>query len=214
MGPPASARAPWRVLPRCSAPSRLISSAASLTRSDSETCGDRLGCFGSGIMILRVTAAGLCSWRCSFVSGCQMRQCDMRATACAKAPRSDLACLLQVISESGLPILSGCLSPLPLGPAFAFQEIGLGLLPTATGGRATQAVTQPTSESVTALLVGGILVPGRGDGRCRSRRVRVRAGHVRRRFRFSDEHSRPESGPTPAGARECPGLRRLGVCPD
>ena len=58
---------------------------------------------------------------------------------------------------SGMPIPgchSQCHSPLPLGPTFAFQEIGLGLLPTAAGGRATQ----PTS--VTAL--GGILV---GDGR-------------------------------------------------
>jgi hypothetical protein len=43
-----------------------------------QTCDDRLGCGGI------LTAAGLCSWRCSFVSGCRMRcrrQCDVRATA-------------------------------------------------------------------------------------------------------------------------------------
>ena len=59
---------------------------------------------------------------------------------------------------SGMPIPgchSQCHSPLPLGPTFAFQEIGLGLLPTAAGGRATGTPT-----SVTAL--GGILV---GDSR-------------------------------------------------
>jgi hypothetical protein len=77
-----------------------------------------------------------------------MRQCDMRATAKA----SDGMLL------SGVPI-RGCRSPLPvrlpLGPTFAFPEIGLGLLPTAAGERATGTPT-----SVTAL--GGILV---GDSR-------------------------------------------------
>ena len=73
-----------------------------------------------------------------------MRQGDMRATAKA----SDGMLL------SGVPI-RGCRSPLPLGPTFAFQEIGLGLLPTAAGERATGTPT-----SVTAL--GGILV---GDSR-------------------------------------------------
>jgi hypothetical protein len=76
--------------------------------------------------------------------GCRMRQCDMRATAKA----SDGMLL------SGVPI-RGCRSPLPPGPTSAFPEIGLGLLPTATGGRATGTPT-----SVTAL--GGILV---GDSR-------------------------------------------------
>jgi hypothetical protein len=79
-----------------------------------------------------------------------MRQCDMRATA--KASDGMLI--------SGMPI-RGCRSPLPPGPASAFQEIGLGLfkLPTATGGT-RRATGTPTS--VTALLVGGILV---GDSR-------------------------------------------------
>ena len=73
-----------------------------------------------------------------------MRQCDMRATAKA----SDGMLL------SGVPI-RGCRSPLPPGPTSAFPEIGLGLLPTAAGERATGTPT-----SVTAL--GGILV---GDSR-------------------------------------------------
>ena len=75
-----------------------------------------------------------------------MRQCDMRATAKASGD----------MLISGVPI-RGCRSALPLGPTFAFQEleIGLGLLPTAAGGRATGTPT-----SVTAL--GGILV---GDSR-------------------------------------------------
>jgi hypothetical protein len=71
-----------------------------------------------------------------------MRQCDMRATA--KASDGMLI--------SAVPI-RGCRSPEPPGPTSAFkkfQEIGLGLLPTATGGRATGTPT-----SVTAL--GGIL---------------------------------------------------------
>ena len=57
---------------------------------------------------------------------------------------------------SGVPIL-GCRSPLPLGPTFAFQEIGLGLFNAnrAAGERATGTPT-----SVTAL--GAILV---GDSR-------------------------------------------------
>ena len=55
------------------------------------------------------------------------RECDV----CATAKASDRMLL------SGVPI-PGCRSPLPLGPTFAFQEIGLGLLPTAAaGGRAT-----------------------------------------------------------------------------
>ena len=73
-----------------------------------------------------------------------MRQCDVRASA--KASDGMLI--------SGVPI-PGCRSPLPLGPTFEFQEIGLGLLPTAAGERATGTPT-----SVTAL--GGILV---GDSR-------------------------------------------------
>jgi hypothetical protein len=64
------------------------------------------------------------------------RQCDV----CATAKASDGMLLSRV------PI-PGCCSPLPLGPTSAFQEIGLGLLPTSASGRATG--TQPTS--VTAL---------------------------------------------------------------
>ena len=86
--------------------------------SRQQVCDDRLGCVGI------LTATGLCSWRCSFVSGAHgmpnaaWRQCDVRATATA----SDGMLL------SGVPIL-GCRSPPPLGPTFAIQEIGLGLLP-------------------------------------------------------------------------------------
>ena len=64
------------------------------------------------------------------------RECDV----CATAKASDGMLLSRV------PI-PGCCSPLPLGPTSAFQEIGLGLLPTSASGRATG--TQPTS--VTAL---------------------------------------------------------------
>ena len=60
------------------------------------------------------------------------RQCDV----CATAKASDGMLLSRV------PI-PGCCSPLPLGPTSAFQEIGLGLLPTSASGRATG--TQPTS---------------------------------------------------------------------
>jgi hypothetical protein len=49
---------------------------------------------------------------------------------------------------SGMPI-PGCHSPLPLGPTFSFQEIGLGLLPTAAGGRATDS--RPVDLVLTAL---------------------------------------------------------------
>ena len=86
--------------------------------SRQQVCDDRLGCVGI------LTATGLCSWRCSFVSGAHgmpnaaWRQCDVRATATA----SDGMLL------SGVPIL-GCRSPPPLGPTVAIQEIGLGLLP-------------------------------------------------------------------------------------
>jgi hypothetical protein len=86
--------------------------------SRQQVCDDLLGCVGI------LTATGLCSWRCSFVSGAHgmpnaaWRQCDVRATATA----SDGMLL------SGVPIL-GCCSPPPLGPTFAIQEIGLGLLP-------------------------------------------------------------------------------------
>ena len=51
------------------------------------------------------------------------RQCDV----CATAKASDAMLL------SGVPI-PGCRSPLPLGPISAFQEIGLGLLPTSASG--------------------------------------------------------------------------------
>ena len=74
---------------------------------------------------------------------------DAASVTCAPLRKASDGMLL-----SGVPI-RGCRSPLPPGPTSAFQEIGLGLLPTATGGRATGTPT-----SVTAL--GGILV---GDSR-------------------------------------------------
>ncbi len=97
----------------------------------------------------------------------------MRATA--KASLADGMLI------SAVPI-RGYRSPVPPGPTSAFQEIGLGLrlLPTATGGRATGTPT-----SVTAL--GGILVGDSPAGPGRSRRFLVMAGHVRRRLRFPDE---------------------------
>ena len=67
---------------------------------------------------------------CFGVPNAVWRQCDVRATAKA----SDGMLL------SGVPI-PGCRSPRPLGPAVAFHEIGLGLLPTVAGGGAAQ----PTS---------------------------------------------------------------------
>ena len=85
------------------------------------------------------------------------RQCERRQMACCSR-----ACPY-------------CRSPLPLGPTFAFP-IGLGLQ--VANRRRWEGHWQRTS--VTAL--GGISV---GDGR--GRRVRVRAGHGRRRVRFPDE---------------------------
>ncbi len=58
---------------------------------------------------------------------------------------------------SGVP-KPGCRSPLPLGPTFAFQEIGLGSAWAVTNRRQREGHWQPTS--VTAL--GGISV---GAGR-------------------------------------------------
>ncbi len=59
---------------------------------------------------------------------------------------------------SGVPI-PGCHSPgpLPLGPTFAFQEIGLGLLPTAAGGTGHW---QPTSVTALGEPPAGILPAG------------------------------------------------------
>jgi hypothetical protein len=89
---------------------------------------------------------GLCSRRCSSVSGSMpnavWRQCDVRATAKASDG--------MLLSGSGVPI-PGCRSPLPLqvGPTFAFQEIGLGLFNANRRGRPGEGHWQPTS--VTAL---------------------------------------------------------------
>ena len=60
--------------------------------------------------------------------GCRMRQRDVRATAKGVRWHAYLG-----------HAIPGCRWALPLGPTFAFQEIGLGLLPTAAGGRATTA---------------------------------------------------------------------------
>ena len=88
-----------------------------------QTCDERLGCGGIP------TAARLCSPAmlvCFGMPNAVWRQCHV----CATAKASDRMLL------SGVPI-PGCRSPLPLGPTSAFQEIGLGLLPTYASGRAT-----------------------------------------------------------------------------
>ena len=126
--------------------------------SRQQTCDDRLGCGGIPTAGTLLAAMLVCFGMPNAV----WRQCDVRATAKA----SDGMLL------SGVPV-PGCRSPLPLGPTFAFQ-IGLGL----ANRRRREGHWQLTS--VTAL--GGISV---GDGR--GRRVRVRAGHGRRRVRFPDE---------------------------
>ena len=91
--------------------------------SRQQTCDDRLGC--GGIPTAGTLLAAM--FVCFGMPNAVWRQCDVRATAKA----SDGMLL------SGVPI-PGCRSPLPLGPTFAFQETGLGLLPTAAaGGRAT-----------------------------------------------------------------------------
>ena len=85
--------------------------------SRQQVCDDRLGCVGI------LTATGLCSWRCSFVSGAHgmpnaaWRQCDVRATATA----SDGMLL------SGVPIL-GCRSPpgRHSGPLLQFKKSASG----------------------------------------------------------------------------------------
>ncbi len=76
----------------------------------------------------RLIAARLCSAMlvCLGMPNAVWRECDV----CATAKASDRMLL------SGVPI-PGCRSPLPLGPTSAFQEIGLGLLPTSASGRAT-----------------------------------------------------------------------------
>ena len=107
--------------------------------SRQQTCDDRLGC--GGIPTAGTLLAAM--FVCFGMPNAVWRQCDVRATAKA----SDGMLL------SGVPI-PGCRSPLPLGPTFAFQEIGLGL----ANRRRREGHWQPTS--VTAL--GGILV---GDGR-------------------------------------------------
>jgi hypothetical protein len=144
-----------------------------------------------------------------------MRQCDMRASAKA----SDRMPL------SGVPI-RGCRSPLPFGPTFAFQEIGLGLLPAAAAER-PGATGMPTS--VTAL--GGILVgdsrveagaseswPAMSDGESGFLTNYSRSGPTI--IRDYSRRSRPGSGPDrtrPHFARikvtQMPGLRSR-KCPD
>ena len=110
---------------------RLLMRSAGFPRQ--QTCDDRPGCGGI------LTAARLCSAAmlvCFGMPNAVWRQCDV----CATAKASDGMLLSRVPTP-------GCCSPLPLGPTSAFQEIGLGLLPTSASGRATG--TQPTS--VTAL---------------------------------------------------------------
>jgi hypothetical protein len=92
-----------------------------------------------------------------------MLVCFERDAECTQCGASVTCAPLQKASDgmliSGMPI-PGCHSPLPLGPTFAFQEIGLGLLPTAASGREDHR--QPTS--VTTLggpAAGAQLLQGR-----------------------------------------------------
>ena len=81
--------------------------------------------------------------------GCRMRQRDVRATAKGVRWHAYLG-----------HAIPGCRWALPLGPTFAFQEIGLGLLPTAA--RRREGHRQPTS--VTTLggpAAGAQLLQGR-----------------------------------------------------
>ena len=81
--------------------------------SRQQVCDDRLGCVGI------LTATGLCSWRCSLVSGAHgmpnaaWRQCDVRATATA----SDGMLL------SGVPILAASTTGLA-GVRTVDKEVG------------------------------------------------------------------------------------------
>ena len=91
------------------------------------------------------------------------RQCDV----CATAKASDAMLL------SGVPI-PGCRSPLPLGPTSAFQEIGLGLLPTSASGRATgsrpqSSCTRRASRHLVSSSARAHAVPG-GPGLMESAR--------------------------------------------
>jgi hypothetical protein len=143
----------------------VIMRSAGISRQ--QTCYDRLGCGGI------LTAAGLCSLRCSFVSGCQMR-CGASVT-CAPLRRHQMACL----SARGVA-RPGCRSPLrlPLGPTSAFQDFNR---PRAVANRRRrEGHWQPTS--VTALCGPDFSRRRPGPSRSR-RRVRVRAGDIARRVR-------------------------------
>ena len=89
-----------------------------------------------------------------------MLVCFERDAECTQCGASVTCAPLQKASDgmliSGMPI-PGCHSPLPLGSTIAFQENGLGLLPTAARGREDHR--QPTS--VTTL--GGPAAGARGQ---------------------------------------------------
>ena len=104
----------------------------------------------------------------SFVSACQIR--TGASVTCAPVRKASDGMLL-----SGVPI-PGCRSPLPLGPTFAFQ-IGLGLANRRRRSRGPLAadLSNCTRRDFSRRWPG------------RSGRVRVRAGHVRRRVRFPSE---------------------------
>ncbi len=111
IGPPV--RAPWRVLPLCSALSRVLSSA---------DCDDRLGCVGiltaaPGTLLVTMLV-------CFGMPNTDWRQCDVRASA--KGVRWHAA----LVRAHTAALLCH------LGPLLHFKKSASGL-PTAAGGRAT-----------------------------------------------------------------------------
>jgi hypothetical protein len=130
-------------------------------------------------------------------------QCGMRTTAKAA----------DGLPMSGVPIPGcQCHSPLPLGPAFAFQEIGLGPgcsscqpLPGPAGG--------PGSRPLTVTALGGLLV---GDGRVTAGASELGPAMPDGESGFLSNYCRPGSTIIRDYSRrgrsfECPGLRRLGA---
>jgi hypothetical protein len=179
-------RAPWRVLPLCSALSRF---------SRQSTCDDRLGCWHRHSRGTLLFAMLVC-----FERDAECTQCGASVT-CAPLQKASDGMLI-----SGMPI-PGCHSPLPLGPTFAFEEIGLGLLPTAATGREDHR--QPTS--VTTLdgpAAGAQLRQGRraagGPGNLPTARARAAPGWAGRAVAAELQPAkRAAGGPKPTPGRRC-----------